>query len=356
MNNTIENYVKKNQIGSHCTSTSLRNILAYYGHPFTEDLCFGLGGGLGFSFYKLPEMQVYSFSGRARNLERLLCKNLGIYTENYYNQDGEDMWKSFNSILGMKEPILAKLDINNLEYMKLLFKINERIELGEHMAVLIGNDENSAEISEYFKRKPFIIEKSVLLESMKCKFEDKSLFNIFYKFRVPNNLIELPVALLNSIYYNSHEMMNGFGSSLGLPGLVKFMNEIFLWPNVMKPMDLKRNAYMAYVCFEKIGTGGGNFRLMYARFLHQAGELLKSSYLIDVANEYAVLAKYWKIFASEMYLIFLTPDIKALNMEDRLKKLCVTIKNKEKENIIGLNEWALKYYSQDIDVNLSKVK
>src|SRR5579885_1228061 len=36
--------------GLHCGSTALRDVVTYYGYNFSEAMCFGLGGGLGF-FY-----------------------------------------------------------------------------------------------------------------------------------------------------------------------------------------------------------------------------------------------------------------------------------------------------------------
>ena len=46
MKKLIENWV--HIPGVHCGSVTLRDVVTYYGYPWSEPMCFGIGGGLGF--------------------------------------------------------------------------------------------------------------------------------------------------------------------------------------------------------------------------------------------------------------------------------------------------------------------
>jgi hypothetical protein len=59
------------------------------------------------------------------------------------------------------------------------------------------------------------------------------------------------------------------GDYEGLPGLRQFAAEVGNWPEVVD--DWQWCARFNYQVIERRGTGGGNFRLMYSRFLEEAG-------------------------------------------------------------------------------------
>ena len=59
------------------------------------------------------------------------------------------------------------------------------------------------------------------------------------------------------------------GEYEGLPGLRRFAAEVGAWPELLA--DWQWCARFNYQMIERRGTGGGNFRLMYSRFLEEAG-------------------------------------------------------------------------------------
>ena len=60
-----------------------------------------------------------------------------------------------------------------------------------------------------------------------------------------------------------------FGQFAGLPAMRRFAEETGGWPEETE--DWQWCARFAYQVIERRGTGGGNFRLMYSRFLEEAG-------------------------------------------------------------------------------------
>jgi hypothetical protein len=59
------------------------------------------------------------------------------------------------------------------------------------------------------------------------------------------------------------------GEYEGLPALRRFAAEVGKWPQEVE--DWRWCARFCYQVIERRGTGGGNFRLMYSRFLDEAG-------------------------------------------------------------------------------------
>ncbi len=59
------------------------------------------------------------------------------------------------------------------------------------------------------------------------------------------------------------------GDFQGLPALRRFAAEVGGWPEAAE--DWRWCARFLYQVIERRGTGGGNFRLMYSRFLEEAG-------------------------------------------------------------------------------------
>ena len=73
-----------------------------------------------------------------------------------------------------------------------------------------------------------------------------------------------------AIERNARQMIDPpLGEWEGLPALRTFAAEVGGWPGEIE--DWSWSARFAYQVIERRGTGGGNFRLMYSRFLAEAG-------------------------------------------------------------------------------------
>jgi hypothetical protein len=82
--------------------------------------------------------------------------------------------------------------------------------------------------------------------------------------------IDLLVAIPAAVARNAGQMLDPpLGEFEGLPALRRFAAEVGDWPEAVD--DWRWCARFAYQTIERRGTGGGNFRLMYSRFLAEAG-------------------------------------------------------------------------------------
>ena len=77
------------------------------------------------------------------------------------------------------------------------------------------------------------------------------------------------------------------GEYEGLPALKRFAAEVGSWPEATE--DWQWCARFTYQVIERRGTGGGNFRLMYSRFLEEVGSS-QAALAAEVAEQWTGLA------------------------------------------------------------------
>src|SRR5918994_6588848 len=77
------------------------------------------------------------------------------------------------------------------------------------------------------------------------------------------------------------------GEFQGLPALRRFASEVGEWPEAAE--DWPWCARFTYQVIERRGTGGGNFRRMYARFLEEVG-YREAGLAADAAERWTSLA------------------------------------------------------------------
>ena len=95
-------------------------------------------------------------------------------------------------------------------------------------------------------------------------------------------------ASADAIERNAKQMLDPpLGEYEGLPALRRFAAEVGNWPQEVE--DWQWCARFCYQVIERRGTGGGNFRLMYSRFLAEVGRD-EAALAGDAAAEWTELA------------------------------------------------------------------
>jgi hypothetical protein len=91
-----------------------------------------------------------------------------------------------------------------------------------------------------------------------------------------------------AIEYAVQQMVEpALGEYQGLPALRRFAGEVSEWPRDTE--DWQWCARFNYQVIERRGTGGANFRRMYARFLEEAG-YSESALAAEAADRWTQLA------------------------------------------------------------------
>ena len=291
MKKIIEGY--KHKTGSHCGSTTTSNLLRFHNINLSEEMCFGLGSGIAFCYFAHPDFDPPIFvSGRTQYLEIDLCVNLGLHcTLRSGNFDNE--WRIIKEKIDNNEPTIALVDTYFLPYFK------TRYHFPMHRVIIVGyNDEEdivyiSDNEREEIQEVPYkIFKKARTSSSLPIPTENK-----WFEIAIENKIKPIKTAIRDAIEKTYYSMFQQDCENYGVKGLKKFTKDLKMWDKTFGD-KWKEAVKFTYLFFEKFGTGGGNFRFLYAGFLNEIKEIYQTPKLNKVADDYQKVASKWQDFAN----------------------------------------------------------
>lgn len=253
--------------GNHCGSTALRNLLAFHGVEISEEMAFGLGAGAGFYYLALEDASPSRwFNGRTARLEETFRELTGAALElsTFAEEDGDAAWAAARTTIDDGRPALLLTDIYHLDHY------GNSAHFPGHAVVLAGYDEEVAHLSDT----GFEELQTTRLENLaRARHSghpayplEGHMFTVGEEIDRERLLAAVPAAIERA----ATEMLEPpFGEFAGVPALERLAAEAGAWPEVVE--DWQWCARFAYQVIERRGTGGGCFRLMYSRFLAEAG-------------------------------------------------------------------------------------
>jgi hypothetical protein len=252
--------------GNHCGSTALRNLLAFHGVEISEEMAFGLGAGAGFYYLALDDASPSRwFNGRTARLEESFRELTGAALEmrTFAHDDGAAAWEAARAEVDDGNPALLLTDIYYLDHY------GNSAHFPGHAVVLAGYDEEVAHLSDT----GFEQLQTTRLENLaRARHSGHPAYPLEgHMFTVAESIDseQLEAAVPRAIGRAASEMLEPpFGEFGGLPALER-LAEAGSWPQAVE--DWQWCARFAYQVIERRGTGGGCFRLMYSRFLEEAG-------------------------------------------------------------------------------------
>ena len=253
--------------GNHCGSTALRNLLGFHGVEISEEMAFGLGAGACFYYVVLDENSPSRFTnGRAARLEENFLELTGAPLRLRTDADPDASWAIAKEAVDEGRPVLLLTDLYYLDHY------GRSAHFPGHAVVLAGYDEELAWLSDT----AFEDLQTTSLESLgEARHSQQPLFPL------EGHAIDVPVGIEidrddllahapAAIERAASQMLEPpLGDYEGLPALRRFKQEVGNWPEVAE--DWQWCARFLYQVIERRGTGGGNFRNMYSRFLREAG-------------------------------------------------------------------------------------
>ena len=274
--------------GNHCGSTALRNLLGFHGVELSEEMAFGLGAGACFYYLVLEEASPTRwFNGRTAQLEQnFLDLSQAQLKLNTYEDPGE-AWEAARSSVDAGRPALLLTDLYYLDHY------GKSAHFPGHAVVLAGYDDRFVYLSD-----------TAFEELQKCRIESlrKARHGDHPAFRLKGHMFtvadgaevgDLAAAAKPAIEQAAKEMIDpSFGHFAGLPALRRLAEQAGAWPEEAE--DWQWCARFAYQVIERRGTGGGNFRLMYSRFLTEAGEEEGADLASQAAANWSALANAFR--------------------------------------------------------------
>lgn len=292
-------------LGSHCFSTAITRITREFFDPtYEEEDCFGLGLGLGFMYRR--ENHLITLSGRANDIEKYFMDSIGGSMKQFSFSTFEEFIEASVEYLKNGYWLLLYTDASHLSYIDLGLTMKDIGMMSEHACILYGLDisKKEAYVYDYMKKDgivvPFEELRRALYNDAPEQFSDERtacLKNTFSVFDFPNIRKEDDLAVYDAILDNCLLYMNPTNKYQGMVGFSYFEKEFPLWPELMTEDLLLDELTAAYSYMDRIGTGGGNFRRLYARFLASAGKRIKDERLTEMSKSLFNLARSWKEFS-----------------------------------------------------------
>lgn len=252
--------------GHHCGSTALRNLLAFHGIEISEEMAFGLGAGACFYYVTIEDASPTRwFNGRTARLEENFDELTGAALElRTFEPDDDGAWDAARAEVDAGRPALLLTDLYYLDHY------GNSAHFPGHAVVLAGYDNEVAHLSDT----GFEQLQTTKLENLdKARRSEHPAYPLSgHMFTVtgevtPRQLEEaIPAAIERAAKAMVEPEFPGFS---GLDAVRRLAAEAGSWPEVAE--DWQWCARFGYQVIERRGTGGGAFRLMYARFLEEAG-------------------------------------------------------------------------------------
>ena len=274
--------------GKHCSSTAIADLLNFHGFSWSEDLCFGLGGGLGITYLKnLTSSPTRLLHTRSLGYEKRLFNAIGISDFSWQSADSSKVSEAqLIAALKNDQPAMLVTDIFYLHYF------NSSSHFPGHGIMVWGYDEN---------KKVFYVSDTERENLEEVSFEDMRKarvstvppFICHGDFFAPKTLTKpdnLAVICQQAIVENAYRLLHSKDQSSGISALYSMLEDLSQWKT---EDDWKWNCRFAYQTIEKRGTGGSGFRKMYARFLNESSDLLPSVKSLRLEDKMIQCAHSW---------------------------------------------------------------
>lgn len=278
--------------GKHCLTASLKNVLAYHNLKISEEMLFGLGGGLSFLYWYNKRMRAPFIGARyGKDMQPLVntCRRIGGEATVFGTASAEKGYEELKKLLRRGEPAFVFVDMPYLSYLVL----PKSAHFGGHAIVVFGLDEeaNKVYIADRAKR-AVTATIDELNKARSSKFPPFPAKNRLLEIKYPAKLANLEEGIKAAIRESCAQMLKPPINNIGLAGMQKWADMVTEWPRQFKGMELFSCLFSLFVYCE-FGTGGSAFRLMYAQFLREASPILGKPDLNDAAAVFDKSGKVW---------------------------------------------------------------
>jgi len=278
--------------GLHCGSVTLRDVMTHYGYNWSEPMCFGIGGGLGF---------YYSIRDDISPSHMIFVRGPAMETTFLSLMDKSTLWKHANeNVLDTVKqyidediPVIIQTDIYYLDYY------NSSTHFPGHIVSVWGYDDDTKTMFvadnhlEGLQEVPY----DNFKEGMSSKDPSNPLDNNYIEVNIDSRIKPLTEIIPMAICENARKMLSGCTSGRGESGVHK----IKLWsedlPNWKDVSDWKWCSRFGYQVIKKRGVGGAGFRWIYRDFLIEAEDIIPSLKELKLSQKMDLIGSKWSDIA-----------------------------------------------------------
>ncbi|MFE0948502.1 BtrH N-terminal domain-containing protein [Streptomyces mutabilis] len=284
------------QLGVHCETTTLRNMLHHAGVDISEAMLFGLGQGIDFQYWDAPDPGRLTpmLTGRIEpaQLSRNACSALGAELREARAPDAESASASAAELLEAGHVVGVSVDIYHLDYFK------SRSHFASHYIALYGLDDTLAHVVDTEQQGGA---QTLPAESLRrARASDEGFMPsphlYLYVEGLPARLTADTDAVVreriwNAVRLTAERMTGDRGPRFGPRAMRRAATEIAGWNDTLASPDETVPGVGRFWRFA--GTGGANFRKLYREFLLEARQRCGDGELGAFADDLGDVQRWW---------------------------------------------------------------
>lgn len=314
------------QTGVHCESTMLRNMLAHAGIEISESMIFGIGEGIDFNYYRSPYPEAMMCTGRSEPsaIVRTACAALGVDLVEFEPADADAAQRDLEHLLEDGHVVGVTVDMFYLDYFDV------QTHFSAHCISVHGIDDLNAHVADTDRGEQTLPTSS--LRAARCSNEGykPSPNRQFYICAAPSwSTDDLNDLLIEqswlAIRSAAHRYLSDRGATVGHPGLRQAVAELPSWAASLSNPAVSVPGLGRFWRFA--GTGGTNFRGLFADFLEEFHARSGDPALRSHAEDFRAIENQWKDAID--WLIGFEPTVDLSSHMDRAQQLLSDIADAE---------------------------
>ena len=282
--------------GLHCETSAVRKVFLYNDLPISEEMLFGLGGGIGFIYWYMKQMPAPMVGGRGggRYFIEDAARRVGVTLNVQRTTSSKKGHTRLLEKLASKTPAVIYADMAYLPYMG----VPEDAHFGQHVFVVYGVDEadDLVYISDRANR-GVTVTVDELKRARASKFPPWPPQHALFDFDLPSKLTISQKMVREALHQTVEGMLNPPIRNIGLKGIQKWAKLILKWPELFQGEQLWQALYQGFIYIETGGTGGSAFRPMFTRYLREVHDHLPMKSMEHVIAKYEEAGRIWSDIA-----------------------------------------------------------
>ena len=279
----------------HCVTGSMRHIYVYNDHDISEDMLLGIGAGVSFSYWHFKGQTPFmgGRGGFKPPMEEVTGQRTGVVVKTRTTTSARKARQTLLEMLDAGQPVMVQCDMGFLPYFDFG---GQEYHFGGHVVVVCGYDPATDRVLVADRDEEL---HSVSMEDLqKARGSTHKPFppkNLWYTFDFSQNRRPTAEEVRQAIREQVQPMLDPPISNIGVKGIRKAAKMMPKWPDKLDADELRFALFNAYIFISPVGgTGGGSFRYMFSRFLHEAAEITGNPRLNDSADEFQHIGDEWE--------------------------------------------------------------
>jgi hypothetical protein len=226
-------------------------------------------------------------------LEITAGRRTGVRVERHRSGSPRKAEAALVQLLESGQPVMLQVDMGFLPYIK---GLPEGFHFGYHVIAIGGYDPVSRQVLVADRDLPLHpVSLEALARARGSTYKPFPPRNTWYTFDFADQRPPRPRDVHQAVSEVCHSMLDAPIANLGVRGIRKAASEVSRWPAHMGDADLRQACVQSFLFIDAAGgTGGGIFRLMYARFLIEAADMLGMAGLAEAGRDLQAIGEAWQ--------------------------------------------------------------